>query len=216
METFTSVVRILLLLGHLMALAVAFSAIMHEDYNMLVKRRINPLAIKRTAVAVYWSLLVLFVTGVGIIGLDTGFDLAAIASKPKILAKLTVVGILSLNGAIIHNFAFPAFKSRKSLLKFTPYLAVLAAISGVSWLYAAFLGLAKPLTALLGYGGFMGVYFTILAGAIAISLIAVRPLLSRLTVVYPPESMPKLRVKRLMVRFGNEVSLEAPTTLMPM
>ena len=216
MEVATSVARILLLLGHLMAMAVAFSAIMHEDYKMLVKRRINPLAIRRTAVAVYWSLLALFVTGIAIIGLDTGFDLAAIAAKPKILAKLTVVGILSLNGAIIHNIAFPAFKSRKTLLAFTPYLSVLAAISGVSWFYAAFLGLAKPLTGLLGYAGFLGLYVTLLVGAVSVSLIAVRPLLSTLTVVYPPESVPKLRVKRLTGRFRDHGDLEPATTLLRM
>jgi hypothetical protein len=215
MEIVSTVFRLLMVLGHLAAFAVALSAIMREDYNLLVKRRIDPTAIRETSRTVFWSLLALAATGAAIIGIDTGFDIAVIATKSKVLAKLTVVGILSLNGAIIHFIAFPAFRSRKSLLRYVPLLSVLAAISAVSWFYAAFLGIAKPLVGMLGYSGFMELYTGLLVGGIAFSLIAVRPLLASLNVVYPTAGhKPEPVMKRLVKRFHKRDQVDMATTLL--
>jgi hypothetical protein len=215
MEIATTVLRLLMLLGHLAALAVALNAIMREDYNLLVRRRIDPSAIRETSRIVFWSLLALAATGSAIIGIDTGFDIGVIATKSKVLAKLTVVGILTLNGVIIHVAAFPAFRSRKSLVKFVPMLSVLASISAVSWFYAAFLGIAKPLAGMLGYSGFMAVYAILLVGGILSSQLAVRPLLSKLKVVYPPAGQkPETVMKRLVKRFRNDRQIDMPTTIL--
>jgi len=49
-------------------------------------------------------------------------------------------------------------------------------------LYAAFVGLAKPVAPLLGYVGFMGLYFVTLAIGIAVALLLMGPRLAhRLT-----------------------------------
>ncbi len=215
MEVVSTVLRLLLLLGHLVAFGFAISVIMREDYNLLVKRKIDPAAIKETSRTVFWGLLALTITGAGIIWIDTGFDFAVLASKGKILAKLSVVGVLVLNGAIIHFIAFPAFRSRKSLVRYVPLLSVLASISGVSWMYAAFVGIAKPLASMLGYGGFMWLYGVLLVGGILFSQLTVRPLLSRLKVVYPTlGNKPEPVMKRLVNRFNKRGRMEAATTLL--
>lgn len=215
MEVFWTVFRLLLVLGHLLAFAVAITVILREDYALLVKKQIDPAAIKETSKTVFWGLLTLTITGAGIIWIDTGFDLAVLASKSKILAKLTVVGVLSLNGAVIHYLAFPAFKSRKSLLHFVPKLSVLAAISVVSWMYAAFVGIAKPLSSMLGYRGFIEVYVVLLVWGILLSLIVSRPLLSKLKVVYPTLGQkPEPVMKRLVNRVHKRGQMEAVTTVL--
>ncbi len=215
MEVLSTVSRLLLVLGHLLAFAFAITYIMREDYSLLVKRKIDPVAIRETSRLVFWSLLVLTITGSGIIWIDTGFDMAVLATKSKILAKLSVVGILTLNGIIIHFTAFPAFRSRKSLVRFVPMLTILASISAVSWLYAAFVGIAKPLASMLGYWGFMGIYAGLLVAGIVFSHLSVRSLLSRLKVVYP-DARPKVEpvMKRLVHRFNKKGRFEAATTLL--
>lgn len=216
MESVSTVFRLLMILAHLAAFAVALSAIMREDYNLIVKRRIDPVAIREASRMVLWALLALGATGAAIIWIDTGFDIAVIATKSKVLAKLSVVAVLSVNGAIIHLMAFPAFRSRKSLLRFVPALSVLAAISAVSWFYAAFLGIAKPLTGMLGYSGFMALYTVLLVVGILFSLTAIRPLLATLKVVYPHPAGKKQEtvMKRLVNRFSKRNQLDAATTLL--
>lgn len=215
MEMISTVFRLLMVLAHLAAFAVALSTILREDYNLLVKRRIDPEAIRGASRIVFWSLLALAATGAAIIWVDTGFDIAVIATKSKVLAKLSVVAILSVNGAIIHYAAFPAFRSRKSLVRFVPVLSVLAAVSAVSWFYAAFLGIAKPLVGKLDYSGFMELYTVLLVGGILFSLTAIRPLLTTLKVVYPsPGKKQETVMKRLVNRFRKGAKLDAPTTLL--
>lgn len=215
MEIVSTVSRLLLVLGHLVAFAVAITVIMREDYNLLVKRQIDPAAIKETSRTVFWGLLALTATGAGIIWIDTGFDMTVLATKSKILAKLSVVAILTLNGAIIHYKAFPAFRSRKSLVRFVPRLSVLAAISAVSWFYAAFVGIAKPLTGMLGYRGFMELYVVLLIWGIALSLFVTRPLLYSLKVVYPTLSRKQEPVmKRLVHRLHRQNGMDAITTIL--
>lgn len=204
-----------MVLAHLVAFAFALSAILREDYNLLAKRRIDPAAIREASRMVFWALLALGVTGAAIIWVDTGFDIAVIATKSKVLAKLSVVAVLSINGAIIHFAAFPAFRSRKSLVRFVPVLSVLATISAVSWFYAAFLGIAKPLVGKLDYTGFMELYTVFLFGGILFALTVIRPLLSTLNVVYPNAGNKQETVmKRLVNRFRKGKKLESPTTLL--
>ena len=52
------------------------------------------------------ALVVLWITGLAVIGMDTGFDTGLLATKPKLLAKLTVVAVLTVNSLGLHLLAF--------------------------------------------------------------------------------------------------------------
>ena len=55
---------------------------------------------------------------------------------------------------------------------------IFGAISATSWLYAAFVGVAKPVAATLGYMGFMGLFVGLMLAGIVFALLTVRPRLA--------------------------------------
>ena len=112
--------------------------------------------------AVSAGLVMLWLSGCGFLALYAFSDPAKLAN-PKIVAKLVIVGALSINGLVIHRLVLPyvalaraaplfdGFRRRRRLL-----FVLSGSVSGVSW-YAAFaLGLLRefngrvPATTLLG------------------------------------------------------------------
>ncbi|MNF69181.1 hypothetical protein D3C84_510560 [compost metagenome] len=69
--------------------------------------------------------------------------------NPKLQAKIGIVVLLTFNGILLHSAVLPALKKAGSLLKLSFSLRMLAlfsgALSGVSWFYAAMLGIGRPL-----------------------------------------------------------------------
>ncbi|BAL26721.1 hypothetical protein [Azoarcus sp. KH32C] len=175
-----SIVRMGFVLLHLLAMVAAGAGIAFGDYAIFARQRIDTTLLRKAAGAVTAALLVLWVTGLTMIWLDTRFELAALMTKPKLLAKLTVVVLLSLNGLALHRVAFRRLCEPQDDARRAARLpAVLGAISVVTWLHAAFVGLAKPAAALLGYGGFLGLYGVSLTVGVAAALWFVRPRLAR-------------------------------------
>lgn len=172
--------RPLLLLAHLVCLLVAAVGMAFCDYALLVKRRIDMQLLEIASGLVAWALLALWVSGAAVVWLDTAFDLQVVMGQPKLLAKLTVVSLLTINGVLLHFWAFPALTAairRRRLRSVVPL--VLGSVSAASWLYAMFLGLAKPFSAALGYGGFMALYAAAVCLAVAVSLTLVHPRLDQ-------------------------------------
>jgi hypothetical protein len=140
---------------HLIACCVAIGAILISDLGILVrlyqgridKRAANLRYLKQT---VSGMLIILWVTGLLLIGhdaVDDGWNYTL--SNPKLQAKIIVVALLSLNGILLHYRVLPMMSKASSLLKLAAGQRTWAiwagALSGVSWLYAAFLGVARPL-----------------------------------------------------------------------
>jgi hypothetical protein len=166
----------LLIIIHLFGLAVGAGAAFFSDFlfNSVMKDRFissEELRILTLTMGVVWlGLSILIVSGL-LIFLG---DMERLLNSPKFLAKMTVVGILALNGVLFHfkhlpilkqftdknlrdNFAFHA-KSRG--------LFVSGGVSGVSWATAVILG-AMPF---IDYSYFiiMAVYaIALLVGALA-------------------------------------------------
>lgn len=164
-----SAARAILIYAHLLAFAAAVAAIAFGDFAIFAWQRVNATLLKRSARIVSLALAALWVTGLGIIWLDTQFDLDAIAGKPKLLTKLAVVSILSTNGFLLHRLAFPRItQSRDDAARAAVLPAVLGGVSAASWGYAAFLGVARPF-APLGFSGLMGIYFALLAVAVGVA-----------------------------------------------
>ena len=114
------------------------------------------------------GLVLLWLSGLGLLAYYSAFDLAAMRN-PKVWAKISVVVVLTLNGIVIHAMVLPLLRRqvgrgifegvsniRKSLTLAT------GAISIVSWYVPMLLGVAKSLNfavpfhvILLSYGGLL-------------------------------------------------------------
>ena len=175
-----SLARMALILLHVLAVAAAGASIAFGDYAIFARRQIDAALLYRSGQAVTAALIVLWMTGLAVIWMDTRFQLAALAANPKLLAKLTVATLLSLNGVALHRIGFKRLCGGQAVASRAATLpTVMGAISVVTWLNAAFLGLASPVAPLLGYAGFMGLYFGTLAIGIAVALVVMRPRLAR-------------------------------------
>lgn len=95
------------------------------------------------------ALLFLWLTGAAVIGidyLDKGMNYFA---NPKLQAKVIIVMLLTFNGMLLHRYVLPALLKAGNLLDLNFGVRMFAlfsgALSGVSWLYAAMLGVGRPL-----------------------------------------------------------------------
>lgn len=175
----TAVARMGLILGHLLTFALAAVGIAFGDLAIFRKRRLDTDMLATAQTVVKWSLYGLWATGLAVIWLDTKFDLAVLATKPKLLAKLSVVVALSANGWLLHRVVFNRFTvaqddpDRAAVLP-----AIAGAISASSWLFAAFVGVGKAVAPALGFTGFLVLYLAVVSLAIGVSLAFIRPILA--------------------------------------
>jgi hypothetical protein len=176
--------RSVLIFLHLTSLIAAGVSIAFGDYAILRHRPINRDLMVKSSQAVAWSLAALWLTGLWVIAVDMSSAGLVLSTAAKLQAKLTVVGVLTLNGFLLHRYTLHALGDKNSPTESDLRLAaVLGAISAVSWGYAMFLGVARAWTPILGYSGFMALYAVALTVGIMASLRWVRPLLM--------ESIPK-------------------------
>jgi len=174
---FVALGRMCLIMLHIMALAAAAIAIAFGDYSLFkCKGKIDYQMLHNSARAVTFTLIALWLTGLGIIWLDTHFIWESIISKPKLLSKLTIVTILTLNGMALHWLAFPRLQATHTdRLKGATLPAIFGAVSAATWTYAAFLGIGKAAAPILGYVGFIALYAFAVSVAIAVAMVMVRP-----------------------------------------
>lgn len=90
----------------------------------------------------------------------------------KLWAKVSVVALLSLNGALLHRIGFPLLQKAPFVLLHScarTRLALLGALSMSGWLFAAFLGVARAWNHVLPYLHVMGAFavFSLVACAVA-------------------------------------------------
>jgi hypothetical protein len=180
------VVRQGLLFLHLVAFALAFAEIVRADFRLLRAPRIDFAGLDTSARLVGVALLALWITGLGLVALDTGFDPAAIAAKPKLVAKLIAVTVLTGNGVLLHHYAFPVLRSGARSHVRVATIAALGAVSSVSWTYAAFAGSARLIAGAMSLEGFLLLYGLGLISGIGVAVLVVAPMLrSRLAAGMP-------------------------------
>lgn len=178
MEALTpsAIVRTACVLGHLLSVLVATAGVVFADYAVFAGRRIDAKLLTAASGLVSVALGLLWVTGLMMIWMDTGFDLATIASSSKLLAKLTVASILTLNGALLHQLAFPRLATPQRAPRQAALLpTVLGAVSSASWLFAVFVAASKQLAAGLTYRDYLALYVIVLTLGIAFAVTVVRP-----------------------------------------
>ncbi|MEL7026691.1 MAG: hypothetical protein AAGO57_05605 [Pseudomonadota bacterium] len=146
---FDILVSDLLRYAHLLAVAVGLGVAIETETFMLMRRK-NPISeelmagIEHRHRVVFYALGAMWVTGMALIALRTGFQISAFT--PKLWAKISVVTILTVNAYFVAEVAIPIladYKGRR--ISAMPKAArkalfAVAGISATSWLVALGLG----------------------------------------------------------------------------
>lgn len=120
-------------------------------------------------------LLGLWASGLMLVLIDLKLDLsiAALSAKPKLIVKLICVAVLTLNAGLLHVKVFPQLLDKQSISKREWILiSVAGGMSAVSWLMAAFLGVAKPMAKEWTVINFFSLYALALAGGMLAAYLA--------------------------------------------
>ena len=175
-----AMVRLLLLYIHVVAFAVALGCVLREDAKLVSRMPLDVDALRATSRIVASALAVLWASGFAIIVLDSGGNLSAIASNPKLLAKLVIVCALTLNGIALHLFAFPTLREPRKTINASAHLAAaLGAVSAVSWGFATLLGISRGILKFLSFADVILAYCLTLAAAIGAASLLEAPILRR-------------------------------------
>ncbi|EJM77774.1 DUF2214 family protein [Pseudomonas sp. GM55] len=172
--------KMLLVYGHLLATCIALGRVLQADHKLwswrketLDQARLE--YIDETQRIVSLALLALWASGLLLVLQGYLNEGDAYLLNQKLWAKVTVVTLLSLNGALLHRVGFP-------LLQKAPFvalrsagrtrLALLGALSMSGWLFAAFLGVARAWNHVLPYQHVMGAFaaFSLLACCVALAV----------------------------------------------
>ncbi len=124
---------------------------------------------------IWGGLLMLVISGIGLFTQD----IEALSSSEKFISKMTVVGIIILNGIIFHVVHLPflkrhldkklASKTEPSSSRLTPLILASGVISVVSWTSAVILGALRSFS--YSYPTFLSVYVLIIGFGILTTLV---------------------------------------------
>jgi uncharacterized membrane protein len=159
--------RMLVIYAHVIACTIAIGFAFFADFRVLKAngklRGRDVEIVEQVSHAVAIALGALWVSGIGIVLLDFGHvpSLNELMDKPKLAAKLSVVLALTLNGFLLHAYALPRLRRLDFLA------ALIGGVSASSWLFAAFMGVAKPLATLMSYNQFMALYVLALTAGLS-------------------------------------------------
>jgi len=186
MDMLTTTAHQLLLFCHALSFAFAIVAVLREDLALLRAPRIDAAHIKAIARYIAGLLGLLWLTGAALILLDVGVDWALLAHRPKLAAKLSVVTLLTANGALLHWVVFPMLtRPQRSPVLASVVCSTVGMVSSVTWLFASFVGMARLIAPAMSYRDFLGLYGLSLAAGLIVSLVFVRPRIQRLLLPWP-------------------------------
>ena len=160
---------------HLIACCVAIGLVFISDIDMVKQliegdphKRLDSKHLAGLQKTVSRALLVLWVTGAAIITVDASVKGWGILANPKLQSKIAIVTLLTLNGYALHRYVLPLMQKAGSLLRLSfsqRMIAVFAgAVSGVSWFYAAMLGIGRPLNWKYSLVEILAAYPVLIAG----------------------------------------------------
>lgn len=171
-------IKTLIVYAHLLAACVAVGILLIQDLA-LAKSKGSPLsatAIKeltKSAEIMFIALVVLWISGLSLVLLGYLENPQQYLMNEKLWAKFTVVSVLTLNGIALHYFSFPRVTSRRGLLGLPTFEQILVtltgALSSVSWLFACYLGIARPWNYTVDYSFVMFIYSGLLVGAFIVA-----------------------------------------------
>ena len=160
---------------HLIACCVAIGLVLMSDVAMvkqLIKadpaEKLDSRHLSDLQKTVSRALLALWITGAAIITLDASIKGWGYFANPKLQSKVAIVMLLTLNGFALHKYVLPLMQKAGSLLKLSfsqrMFAIFTGAVSGVSWFYAAMLGIGRPLNWKYSLGEILAAYPVLIAG----------------------------------------------------
>jgi len=147
----TEAIRSVTIFLHLLFFAMAVYTLLACDYAVWTERW-NPECLNSITSQMKFFLYGLWATGAMLILSDHGTDIAAIVANTKLVFKLIVVTVLTLNGALIHRVAIPLLSEGGKLIPANAKkLTAMSAVSTSHWLLAALIGCFQPLALISPY-----------------------------------------------------------------
>jgi hypothetical protein len=170
--------KTLIIYGHLLAACVAIGILLIQDFA-IIRSRGAPLSTSATselikaAKIVSAALIFLWITGVSLVVIGYLENPQHFLLNQKLWSKLAVVSILTINGLFLHFYSFPKVTCPCGLVNLSTIEQVLVVVSGavssVSWLFACYLGIARPWNNTVDFSYIMSIYCSILIAAIIFS-----------------------------------------------
>ncbi|MBM7062071.1 hypothetical protein JQX08_15280 [Pseudomonas sp. UL073] len=183
-EVTMELTRMGVIYAHLIACCVAIGMVIVSDVAMLKNLLSSAPAkpqdsehLEQLKRVVAWALGALWITGFLVIAIDVSSKGMEYFLNPKLQAKLLIVGLLTVNGFVLHHFVMPAMQKAGCILKLEANAKTLAVFAGtvsaVSWLYAAMLGVGKPLAWKYTLGELMIAYPLLIAAGFTVTLLLI-------------------------------------------
>lgn len=159
--------KTLIVYAHLLAACVAVGLLLIQDLALAKTRggRLSDSAVReltKAADIMFIALVLLWISGLALVLLGYLENPQQYLLNEKLWAKFTVVSVLTVNGIALHYFSFPRVISTRGLLGQPSVDQVLVALTGavssVSWLFACYLGIARPWNYTVDYSYVMFIY----------------------------------------------------------
>ena len=146
-----------LVLGHILALALGLGSALLADWIVLRKLVVGTVS-RRAAQqltdlshAVGAGLVLIWITG-ALLVVGNALDAPASIMNQKLWAKLAIVAAMTLNAVLLHRTVMPMVERRVGQSLFETVFdrlpmasTLLGAVSATSWMFAAYLGVAREL-----------------------------------------------------------------------
>ncbi len=147
----------ILVLGHILALALGLGSALLADWIVLRKLAFGTVSQRAAGQlidlshAVCAGLVLIWITG-ALLVTDNALNAPASIMNQKLWAKLAIVTALTLNAVLLHKIAMPMVTRRVGQPLFGAAFdrlamasTLLGAVSMVSWVFSAYLGVAREL-----------------------------------------------------------------------
>jgi hypothetical protein len=167
---------------HLFTFVYAISSLLTEDFKIMKSRQINIVTMKITAKRISIALAILWITGIALLSIKPGLDLNLILNNPKLLMKLMIVTILTINGLLLHYYVFPLFSNPFKVRRSAVIFCLLGTISTSSWIYASLVGAAHKIAPVISFQWVLSIYIAMLVLGFILSLILFYPFLKKMNI----------------------------------
>lgn len=195
---------------HLIAACVAVGILLMQDL-MLAKTGGKPLSsnavheLQRAARIILLALGVLWASGLTLV--VTGYlNNPEYLMNQKLWAKFAVVVVLTINGVVLHYFSFPRVVSRRGIIGLgffeKTFVVLTGAVSTVSWLFACYLGIARPWNYTVDFNYVLFIYLSLLVPACVVGCAFIH------SHVVPASSRRRVSTEPLVVHSSHDSGLK--------
>lgn len=156
---------------HLLAMAVAVGRMLEYDFRFLRSVHRQPTTdslaeLLHTKTSMTFALYFLWLSGLMLVYLGYT-QTPQYLDNEKLWMKLVTVVVLTVNGMLMHRFAFPHLQTGTAFLalplRTVLTLSLFAAVSSASWLFASFLGIARWWNNTVSFEFVLSIYLALIA-----------------------------------------------------